>query len=438
MGVEEEESALRSAALENARSIQVSRQRSERDLLVAQQALRDANERLEFALDAAHLGTWNWDAALDQLTLGPRAAQIVGLPADVPFTREQIRARLPAQDAERARRALDRALAEHTDYSVEYRVNRDDGSQCWIAASGRGRYAPDGSVLGMSGVMQDITEKKREEQALRDADARKDEFLATLAHELRNPLAPVRMSLEILRQKGVSKQAEEAARAVILRQVAQMVSLIDDLLDISRITMGRIYLQRERVALGEVIDAAIEIARPHIDERGHYLSLELPAQPVYVEVDRTRMAQLLSNLLNNAAKYTPQNGRIQLTAALADDVVGVSVVDSGIGIAPDMLDRVFEMFVRVDHSLERAESGLGVGLTLARRLAELHGGTLAARSAGLGRGSEFILRLKTVSAAQAHPQPQSRPASVARSTLQRRVLGVDDNIDHAESLATLL
>ena len=436
MASEDEDRELRAAALENARSILASRQRAQRELVETQEALRELNERLQVALEAGKLGTWNWDAATDQLILGSRAAEVIDLPANVPFTREQIRQRLPPEDAERARKALDGALAGRTDYSCEYRVNRPDGSQRWVAASGRGVYADDGTVLGMTGVMQDITKKKREEQALREADARKDAFLATLAHELRNPLAPLRSSLEILGRENIGPEAQEAARMVMLRQVNQMVALIDDLIDISRISTGRIDLQREPVALATVVEIALEISRPLIEARGHSFSLNLGEAPIYIEADRTRIAQLLSNLLNNAAKYANQNGRIRLSATLEGDHVVVAVADSGIGIAPEMLSRVFDMFVQVDSRLERAEGGLGVGLTLARRLAELHGGALEARSGGLGQGSEFLLRLKAIPAPAA-PASEARP-HLERDFGRRRVVVVDDNVDHADSVATLL
>src|SRR6185436_6315331 len=353
MGKDEEERELRSAALENARGILASRQRAQRELIDAQEALLELNARLQIALEAGNLGTWNWDAATDQLVLGARAAQVVGLPANVPFTREQIRRYLPPEDAERARAALDKALAEHGDYACEYRVNRPDGTQCWIAASGRGVYADDGTVLGMTGVMQDVTRKKREEEALREADLRKDEFLATLAHELRNPLAPMRTSLEILGVEGVGQEAKEAARMVMLRQVNQMVALIDDLIDISRISTGRVDLHMEPVTIAEVVESALEISRPLIEARGHAFSLELPESPIHIDADRTRVAQILSNLLNNAAKYSGQKGRISMSAAQHGEDVLVTVRDSGIGIAPEMLSRVFEMFVQVDNRLER-------------------------------------------------------------------------------------
>jgi signal transduction histidine kinase len=240
---------------------------------------------------------------------------------------------------------------------------------------------------------REMGERREAEEALRTADRRKDEFLATLAHELRNPLAPIRNSLELLRRRGSDPVLAEQARTIMERQLAQMVHLVNDLLDVSRITRGKVELQRERLDLADVLTNAVEITRPLIDALGHELTVRLPPEPVALHADHVRLAQVFSNLLNNAAKYTPPGGRIELRAEQVNGLLKVSVKDSGIGIPAEMLPEIFEMFVQVDTSLERAQSGLGVGLTLAKRLVELHAGTIVARSGGAGSGSEFIVSL---------------------------------------------
>jgi len=276
-------------------------------------------------------------------------------------------------------------------------------------------------------------ERLRLVSELRETDRRKDEFLATLAHELRNPLAPVRNGLQILRLAGHNPQAQEQARAMMDRQVAQMVRLIDDLLDLSRITRGRIELRRERVELAAVVHSALEISRPPIDASGHQLAVTVPPEPLPVEVDPTRLAQVLSNLLNNAAKYTPEGGRIWLTAGQEGDAAVLRVRDDGIGIPAAMLPHIFEMFTQA----ERGRGGLGIGLTLVRRLVELHGGSVEAHSGGPGQGSEFVVRLPLPTRVPPAPLPAA-PATGAPSAAGRRILIVDDNQDSADSLATLL
>ncbi len=285
---------------------------------------------------------------------------------------------------------------------------------------------------------QELEDRVRDRTAaLEVANRRKDEFLAALAHELRNPLAPIRAAAEFMRLRGTAEPAIEHARAVIDRQVSHMTRLIDDLLDVSRITRDQLVLRTARIALADVVASAVETSRPIVEQRGHELTVALPETMVCLEVDPARMAQVLSNLLTNAAKYTPPGGQIVLDARTEAEQLVVTVSDSGIGIPADMLPRVFEMFMQVDKALGRATDGLGIGLTLARRIVEMHGGTIEASSPGPGAGSSFTIRLPVLDPPMRSLDPDDdldiRPLPHAL-----RVLIVDDNRDAAEMLAALL
>ncbi|WP_254511497.1 PAS domain-containing hybrid sensor histidine kinase/response regulator [Anatilimnocola floriformis] len=302
-------------------------------------------------------------------------------------------------------------------------------------------FDADGEVEAVAGTTRDVTDRKNMEDELRrlaatlsDADHRKDEFLATLAHELRNPLAPIRNGLQILKLVQNDPESREQSRAMMERQVDQLVRLVDDLLDVSRISRGKMELRREHVLLVDVLASAVETSRPLIEQMGHELTITPPTQTVIVDGDLTRLAQVFLNLLNNAAKYSERGGRITLTAELRGTNVVVSVRDTGIGIAPEQLPRIFEMFSQVDQSLEKSQGGLGIGLTLVRRLVEMHGGSVEARSEGPGRGSEFIVQLPVVVADSAVPTKKNE--STSKSSL--RILIVDDNRDSAMSLAKML
>ncbi|HVY81882.1 MAG TPA: ATP-binding protein [Steroidobacteraceae bacterium] len=283
-------------------------------------------------------------------------------------------------------------------------------------------------------------ERRRAEEALRastrrleEADRRKDQFLATLAHELRNPLAPMRNALHFMQLRGSRDPEMQNARDMIDRQVRQMVRLVDDLMEVSRITLGQIQLQSEIVPLAIVITNAVEVSRPLIDAARHHLTVELPSEPLYVEGDSTRLSQVLQNLLNNAAKYTPPGGQITLRADRDGDMAIIRVRDTGIGIPPAMLDRVFEMFTQVDRGSALSQGGLGIGLALAQQLTQMHGGRIDVTSDGTGRGSEFTVRLPLCAAPSAAAAPADRAGAFHRPT-RRRVLVADDNIDGAESL----
>ncbi|MGE5177527.1 MAG: ATP-binding protein [Bacteroidota bacterium] len=281
-------------------------------------------------------------------------------------------------------------------------------------------------------------ERIRHLRQLQESGRTKDEFLATLAHELRNPLAPIRNAAHILKQHGPRDPEMVWARQVIDRQAEHLSRLVDDLLDVSRITRGKIELRQERIPVSVVVSSAVETARPLIEANQHALTVSLPGEPLFVNGDLTRLAQVVSNLLANAAKYTPPNGKIEVGAERSGDSVVLRVSDNGVGIPHEMLARIFEMFAQVDSSLERTAGGLGIGLTLARTLIELHGGSIEARSLGAGRGSEFLVRLPLAPSEESKAPPVAAGDAAAGREALARVLVVDDNVDAADSLARLL
>jgi PAS domain S-box-containing protein len=283
-----------------------------------------------------------------------------------------------------------------------------------------------GRIVAASKVARDITSRKQIEEALREADQRKDEFLATLAHELRNPLAPIRNSLEVLRLTGKLRADAEEMREILERQVEQLVRLVDDLLDVSRITRGKVELRKVPVELANVVQSAIETSRPTIESARHQLVVDLSGAPIVVEADPVRLAQVVTNLLNNAAKFTPEGGRITISACRDGDEAAISVSDTGVGISAEMLPKVFGMFYQGGSSASTPKGGLGIGLALARSFVELHGGRIEAHSEGPGKGSRFVVRLPVARRAGGNG------VSAVRETAQRprlpvhRVLVVDD------------
>ncbi len=366
-----------------------------------------------------------WNAGAERI-FGYSALEVIGKPITiiVPYDRRD-----EEQDIlERLRRG------ERVEHFDTVRVTKD-GRLIDVSLSISPIRDASDRVVGASKVARDVSAQKRAEQALRDADRRKDEFLATLAHELRNPLAPLRNSLHLLRLSGSSDPAVEQVREMMERQINHMVRLVDDLMELSRITRGKIELRKERVHLADVIHNAIETSQPVVDAAGHTLVLDIPDEPIILHADPVRLAQVFANLINNAAKYTPRAGQIWCTARRENGSIVVTIRDTGIGIPSDMLPRVFDMFTQVDSSHHRIQSGLGIGLTLVQSLIELHGGTVAALSEGLGKGSEFVVRLPVADILPAETAPPKRAPSALAPV---RVLVVDDNYDAADSLGMLV
>jgi signal transduction histidine kinase/ActR/RegA family two-component response regulator len=408
------------------------------------------DERLRFALASGGFGSWDLDLDTYEMECSDIFKANFGRPLGEPFTYAQLRESIHPEDRQRVAEAIERSITSDADYDIEYRVVRLDGEVHWVLVRGRARRDAAGTARRMTGVSVDITERKRMHDALqqseselarqaaelRRADRRKDEFLATLAHELRNPLAPIRTGLELL-TRSPGGDATERTLGVMQRQITHMVRLIDDLLDVSRITRGKLELDRQRVELASIVDAAVEICRPMIERKQHTLRVVVPEPALAIEADLTRIAQVIGNLLNNAAKYTTDGGVIELSAKRDGEDVVIQVRDDGVGIPADSLADVFEMFSQVNRALERSQGGLGIGLALVRSLVELHGGRVEASSPGLGRGSTFTVRLPIGAVPQAsQSSADESPAPEIRG--RERVLVVDDNEDAADLLSMVL
>ena len=406
----------------------------------ANKALRDSEDRYRLAVRGSSAGLWDWDIKAQTMFHSPRFRALLGYTEeefpDLPTSFLDV---MHADDRPAVQRALRGHLSQDLPYQVEVRLRLKSGEWRWFLITGMARKDASGRAFRMAGSVIDVTDRKRAEQVLQEANRAKDEFIATLAHELRNPLAPIRTGLEIIKRDPNNGPASERARDTMERQLAHMIRLIDDLLDISRINSGKIRLEPSRTRLAAAVESAVEISRPLVEARGHDLQVELPQQGIELMADATRLAQTLGNLLNNAAKYTPPNGHIRLKAWQEGGTAVIEIADDGVGIPADMLDTVFSLFTQVGRTLDRAQGGLGIGLYLVRSLVELHGGSIVASSAGPGQGSVFTVRIPCLLPQASAPAtgPGDIPASTAGHG-SLKVLVVDDNVDAAETLATVL
>lgn len=405
------------------------------ELRRTQEALRVSRERLDLVVEATGLGLWYCDLPFDKLDWNATCKKHFGFPADAEVTIGDFFEHIHPDDRERTRLAIDFALSRRGPYDIVYRTLSPSGQQNWIRAIGRAFVNDQGTPIRFDGVTVDVTPQKQTEEALREADRRKDEFIAMLAHELRNPLAPIRNASHLLGFLGLPQPELKQAREVIERQVSHMTRLIDDLLDVSRIARGKVRLHLEQCDLRELVRATTEDYRGGLEGNRLALNVELPEGPVHVMGDPIRLSQVVGNLLHNANKFTDPGGVVCVGLTTEEGRAVLRVRDSGIGMEPEMLARVFETFAQADRSLDRSRGGLGLGLALVRGLIDLHNGEASASSAGLGKGSEFTIRLPLK---ENEVTPPSEPVRAENAGAAIRVLIIEDNRDSADSLKLLL
>ena len=451
----------------------------------SRKALDEASERLKLALDAARLGDWSWDARSDVVTMSETAANIFGIPPGPYMTWAALRELLHEEDREMARAAVEQALANHTDYDVEYRVLREDNSEVWVSAKARGIYADDGTVVGMLGFVQDISTRKWNEKTLRDqaeelrtlnesvtrlyetatrarAEAEhsaaqnerlyrqaeessrlKEEFLATISHELRTPLSAILGWTRMLRLGQLSPENSVKALDTIERNARAQAQLVDDLLDVSRIITGKLRMDVRPSDPNSFIDAAVEAVRPAAEAKGVRVQTVVDTGPILIPGDPVRLQQVVWNLLSNAIKFTPRGGRVQVRSERVNSHLEIIVSDTGQGISPDFLPHVFDRFRQADQKTSRQHGGMGLGLAIVRHLVEMHGGTVNANSEGEGKGATFTVMLPITpvyqvdsSGSRVHPAARDlSPPNDAPDRLDNlRILVVDDEADTRELL----
>jgi two-component system CheB/CheR fusion protein len=412
----------------------------------AEQALRESEEQYKAIYSQAATGIAEGDLFGRLIRANDRYCEILGYDCAELLGKRFAEVTEPADRLESLER-FQRLIAGGPMYTIEKRYIRKDNTVVWARVAVSLIRDSAGQPARVVAVIEDITERKRLESELQrrvaelaEADRRKDEFLATLAHELRNPLAPIRNALHLMREPGGDPRVLEPERAMAERQVVHLARLIDDLMDIARISRGKIELRKETLLLAPVVERAVASVRSALESRGHRLEVALPEAPIAVTADPTRLEQILGNLLNNAIKYTEPGGSIQVVVERERDDVVIKVCDSGVGIEPELLPHVFDLFFQAENHRDRSQGGLGIGLSLVRRLVEMHGGTIHAHSAGPHKGSQFVIRLPALPASR-EAQQSSEPGTARatpRKPPRRRVLVVDDNLDAANSLARLL
>ncbi len=403
-------------------------------------ARREYEDHMRLATETTGVGIWEWNFLNGRVRWSAEMFRIYGIaPTQDGFVSyETWRGALLPEELAKQEALLQNTLDKVGTSSREFHIRRrDDGQLRTIRSVETVRIDPDGQVQWVVGTNLDVTVQRQMEEDLTVAARRKDEFLATLAHELRNPLAPISNSLALMERANGNSAILDRARLTMERQVAHMVRLIDDLLDVSRITRDQLTMKKERIELALVVNLAVETCQPHCERKAQELRVLLPPEPIILDADATRLAQVFGNLLNNASKFTPKGGRIELVAELHGENAVVTVRDTGIGIETNMQSRVFELFTQVDAARNLSAGGLGIGLALAKRITELHGGSIALFSEGRDRGSEFVVQLPVIN--RANDSAAALPsAGKAPPVASQRVLVVDDNQDGAESLAALL